>query len=94
VAVGLITLQSLSKHFVAKLETVMTIEVPPRPTVPPVLERSGNVSINNGQYLDGAVPFSGMKQSGYGSELGPEGLDGYLHNRVVFLDAPPFHGLG
>ncbi|MDR7301603.1 aldehyde dehydrogenase family protein [Haloactinomyces albus] len=55
---------------------------------------SGSVNINNGQYLDVAVPFGGVKQSGYGVELGPEGLEAYFHHRVIYLDAEPFHGLG
>ncbi len=55
---------------------------------------SGSVNINNGQYLDAAIPFGGVKQSGYGQELGPEGLDSYFETRVVYLDAEPFHGLG
>ncbi|MFD2414943.1 aldehyde dehydrogenase family protein [Amycolatopsis pigmentata] len=56
--------------------------------------QSGSVNINNGQYLDVAIPFGGVKQSGYGRELGPEGLDAYFQTRVIYLDAEPFHGLG
>ena len=55
---------------------------------------SGSVNINNGQYLDVAMPFGGVKQSGYGQELGPEGLDAYFETHVIYLDAEPFHGLG
>ena len=55
---------------------------------------SGSVNINNGQYLDVGIPFGGVKQSGYGVELGPEGLDEYYQIRVIYLDAEPFHGLG
>ena len=55
---------------------------------------SGSININNGQYLDVAIPFGGVKQSGYGRELGPEGLDAYFETRVIYLDADPFHGLG
>ena len=55
---------------------------------------SGSININNGQYLDVAIPFGGVKQSGYGRELGPEGLDAYYETRVIYLDADPFHGLG
>ncbi|GAA1985749.1 aldehyde dehydrogenase family protein [Amycolatopsis minnesotensis] len=55
---------------------------------------SGSVNVNNGQYLDVAIPFGGVKQSGYGLELGPEGLDAYFETRVIYLDAEPFHGLG
>ena len=55
---------------------------------------SGSININNGQYLDVAIPFGGVKQSGYGRELGPEGLEDYYETRVIYLDADPFHGLG
>jgi aldehyde dehydrogenase (NAD+) len=56
--------------------------------------QSGSININNGQYLDAAIPFGGVKQSGYGRELGPEGLDSYFETHVFYLDAEPFHGLG
>ena len=56
--------------------------------------QSGSININNGQYLDAAIPFGGVKQSGYGRELGPEGLDDYFETHVIYLDAEPFHGLG
>ena len=55
---------------------------------------SGSININNGQFLDVAIPFGGVKQSGYGRELGPEGLDAYCETRVIYLNADPFHGLG
>jgi acyl-CoA reductase-like NAD-dependent aldehyde dehydrogenase len=55
---------------------------------------SGSIHINNGQYLDVAIPFGGVKQSGYGRELGPEGLEAYFETRVIYLDAEPFHGIG
>jgi aldehyde dehydrogenase (NAD+) len=56
--------------------------------------QSGSININNGQYLDVAIPFGGVKQSGHGQELGPEGLDSYFETHVIYLDAEPFHGLG
>lgn len=56
--------------------------------------QSGSVNINNGQYLDAAIPFGGVKQSGRGQELGPEGLDAYYETHVIYLDAEVFHGLG
>jgi aldehyde dehydrogenase (NAD+) len=55
--------------------------------------QSGTVSINNGQYADPAIPFGGVKQSGYGQENGPEGLDIYFETHVIYLDAGPFQGL-
>jgi acyl-CoA reductase-like NAD-dependent aldehyde dehydrogenase len=51
--------------------------------------RSGTVSINNGITIDLAVPFGGVKQSGYGRELGPEGLDAFYNTHAIFLDGEP-----
>jgi acyl-CoA reductase-like NAD-dependent aldehyde dehydrogenase len=34
--------------------------------------RSGTININNGMFADPAIPFGGVKQSGYGQENGPE----------------------
>ena len=56
--------------------------------------RSGTVNLNNGQYLDVAIPFGGVKQSGYGQELGVEGLEEYYTTQVIYLDAGVFAGLG
>lgn len=50
---------------------------------------SGNVFINNGITLDISVPFGGVKQSGYGRELGPEGVEAYRVSRTIFLDGDP-----
>ncbi|WP_371661854.1 aldehyde dehydrogenase [Streptomyces sp. NBC_00280] len=55
--------------------------------------RSGTVSINNGLTLDLAVPFGGVKQSGYGRELGPEGLDAFYNTHTIFLDGEPIRTL-
>ena len=55
--------------------------------------QSGTISINNGQYADPAIPFGGVKQSGYGQEMGPEGLDIYFETHVIFLDGREFKGL-
>ena len=52
--------------------------------------RSGNLS-QNGHGLDIAVPFGGFKQSGYGREGGPEGLEAYLELKAIFLPRPPSH---
>lgn len=55
--------------------------------------RSGTININNGQYADPAMPFGGVKQSGYGFEMGPEGLAEYLETHVIYLDAGVLTGL-
>ncbi|SNS87099.1 aldehyde dehydrogenase family protein [Rhodococcoides kyotonense] len=39
--------------------------------------RTGQVSINGGRF-NASAPFGGMKKSGIGRELGPEGLDEYF----------------
>jgi aldehyde dehydrogenase (NAD+) len=52
--------------------------------------QSGNVSINNGQMIDVAIPFGGIKQSGYGRELGPEGLESYFETHTIFLNGENF----
>lgn len=47
--------------------------------------RSGTVGVN-GYVNDPVAPFGGMKRSGLGRELGPEGLHGYQVSRTVYLD--------
>lgn len=42
---------------------------------------AGMVNLNNGITVDISVPFGGVKQSGYGREPGPEGLDAFFHTR-------------
>jgi aldehyde dehydrogenase (NAD+) len=51
--------------------------------------QSGTVAINNGITIDLAIPFGGVKQSGYGRELGPEGLDAFYNTHAIFLDGEP-----
>jgi acyl-CoA reductase-like NAD-dependent aldehyde dehydrogenase len=46
---------------------------------------AGIVWVNGWAMLDPAVPFGGTKQSGYGRENGPEGLDAYLRDKSVTL---------
>lgn len=47
--------------------------------------KSGNVHINGGTPPDPNVPFGGYKQSGWGRELGREGLDLYLQTKSVLI---------
>ena len=47
--------------------------------------RAGTVWINTWNTVDAAVPFGGYKQSGWGRELGVEGLDGYLETKSVII---------
>ncbi|MGA8331180.1 MAG: aldehyde dehydrogenase family protein, partial [Mycobacterium sp.] len=39
--------------------------------------RSGTFGVNEGYIMDPAAPFGGVKNSGYGRELGTEGIDNY-----------------
>ena len=44
---------------------------------------SGSVGVNYaGMTLE--APFGGYKQSGWGKELGPEGLDAYLNIKAIY----------
>jgi acyl-CoA reductase-like NAD-dependent aldehyde dehydrogenase len=45
--------------------------------------RAGTLGINQGYTMDPFAPFGGVKASGYGRELGPEGLDSYLDTKSV-----------
>ena len=45
--------------------------------------RAGSYGVNQPYTMDPAAPFGGMKASGIGRELGPEGLDGYLESKSV-----------
>lgn len=47
--------------------------------------RAGNVHINGGTPPDPNIPFGGYKQSGWGRELGREGLDLYLQTKSVLV---------
>lgn len=49
--------------------------------------RAGTVGVN-GIRLDPAIPFGGFKKSGYGRELGPEGLAAYLEQHTIHLPLP------
>lgn len=49
--------------------------------------RSGTVVINRAVMMDFALPFGGVKSSGYGREYGPEGVDEYMDKKTIFLDS-------
>ncbi len=49
--------------------------------------QTGTIGVN--QYLpDPAAPFGGVKGSGLGRELGPEGLAAYQQLQSIYLGAP------
>ena len=45
---------------------------------------TGVVSINSNSSVRVSTPFGGMKESGFGRELGMHGLDGYSEVKNVF----------
>jgi acyl-CoA reductase-like NAD-dependent aldehyde dehydrogenase len=45
--------------------------------------RTGSFGVNGPYSMDPAAPFGGVKASGIGRELGPEGLEGYLDVKVI-----------
>ncbi|HEY7106995.1 MAG TPA: aldehyde dehydrogenase [Acidimicrobiia bacterium] len=45
--------------------------------------RAGTIGVNGGYAMDPAAPFGGVKASGYGRELGREGLEGYLDIKSI-----------
>lgn len=47
---------------------------------------TGTVGVN-GYVNDPTAPFGGIKASGMGRELGPEGLNGYQYLKSIYLDA-------
>jgi acyl-CoA reductase-like NAD-dependent aldehyde dehydrogenase len=51
--------------------------------------RSGTFGVNQPYSMDPAAPFGGMKASGIGRELGPEGLDGYLESKSISVASSP-----
>ncbi|QFG22187.1 aldehyde dehydrogenase [Actinomadura sp. WMMB 499] len=49
--------------------------------------RAGTFGVNQGYSMDPAAPFGGVKASGYGRELGREGLEGYLDVKSISVAA-------
>jgi acyl-CoA reductase-like NAD-dependent aldehyde dehydrogenase len=45
--------------------------------------RSGTFGVNEGYIMDPAAPFGGVKNSGYGRELGTEGIDSYMVTQSI-----------
>lgn len=48
--------------------------------------RTGTIGLNYYD-IDLGAPFGGMKDSGIGRELGPEGLDNYLEYKSIYTSA-------
>jgi aldehyde dehydrogenase (NAD+) len=48
--------------------------------------RAGTVWINTYNEFDPSAPFGGFKQSGFGRELGEEGLRAYTETKTVWVD--------
>jgi phenylacetaldehyde dehydrogenase len=51
--------------------------------------QAGTVWINTHNPVDAALPFGGVKGSGYGRELGPEQLNAYLTTKSVWVAPEP-----
>jgi acyl-CoA reductase-like NAD-dependent aldehyde dehydrogenase len=47
--------------------------------------RTGTFGVNGGYGMDPAAPFGGVKGSGYGRELGREGLESYLDIKSITI---------
>ncbi|WP_082995649.1 aldehyde dehydrogenase [Mycobacterium alsense] len=50
--------------------------------------RTGTFGVNQGYTMDPFAPFGGVKGSGYGRELGAEGIDGYTVLKSISVAAP------
>jgi acyl-CoA reductase-like NAD-dependent aldehyde dehydrogenase len=45
--------------------------------------RTGSFGVNQGYTMDPNTPFGGVKASGYGRELGREGIEGYVDTKSI-----------
>jgi succinate-semialdehyde dehydrogenase/glutarate-semialdehyde dehydrogenase len=44
------------------------------------------LGLNRGLVSNAAAPFGGIKESGFGREGGPEGIEEYLATKYIALD--------
>ena len=61
----------------------------PRPRRSPAGSAPGTFGVNQPYSMDPAAPFGGMKASGFGRELGPEGLDEFLDTKAISVAPAP-----
>jgi len=54
--------------------------------------RTGTFGVNQGYTMDPFAPFGGVKGSGYGRELGREGIDGYTELKSISVATNPGKG--
>lgn len=50
---------------------------------------AGMLAVNHFRLVGPETPFGGVKESGYGSDGGPEGIEDYLHSKLVSESALP-----
>jgi succinate-semialdehyde dehydrogenase/glutarate-semialdehyde dehydrogenase len=49
---------------------------------------TGMIGLNQGMVSNAGAPFGGVKQSGFGREGGPEGINEYLETKYVAMSVP------
>ena len=47
---------------------------------------TGMIGLNQGMVSNAGAPFGGVKQSGFGREGGPEGIEEYLETKYVAMN--------
>jgi aldehyde dehydrogenase (NAD+) len=47
--------------------------------------KAGNVWVNTYAFLTPGAPYGGYGESGYGRELGMEGIEGYTQQKTIFV---------